>query len=230
MKPVFNNFTAPATDRRKFMLGLLFASSAGIAAWRQPRTHMDFLGQRKLDEILPHTIGRWNFVATSGLVVPPNDQLAQAIYSQMLTRIYSDGQNAPVMMLLAQSGSQTGFLQIHRPETCYTAGGYQIVTVEPHFIKFGSEIIPANSVEAAAGGQVEHVVYWTRIGKKMPLSWTQQKLAVAEQNLAGIIPDAILVRLSCIDPDADAARSKIDEFARAMLASIPPTSRSVFIA
>ena len=51
----------------------------------------------------------------------------------------------------------------------------------------------------------------------MPHSWREQKIDVAEQNLRGIVPDAILVRLSSVAPDGDAARHQIDEFVRAMI-------------
>lgn len=230
MKPMFESFTQPQTDRRKFLVGLLFCTAAGVAAWRQPRAHLDYLGSQKLDDLVPKSIGSWNFVTASGLVVPTEDSLEKRLYSQLLTRVYSDGQNPPVMLLLAQNGSQDGFLQIHRPETCYTAGGYQISAMAPHPIKLGSKVIMANSIDASAGGPIEHVVYWTRVGNKMPSSWKQQKLAVAEQNLKGIIPDAILVRISCVSDDGDLARSTIDSFIRSMIASIPPDRRSVFIA
>ena len=228
MKPEFDSFTEPQTDRRKFLLGVLFCTAAGVAAWRIPNKRLDYLGHQKLDDLVPKSIGRWNFVAASGLVVPPDDQLAKAIYSQLLTRVYSDGERS-VMLLIAQSGSQTGFLQIHRPEICYTAGGYQISAVTPHAIQFGSKAIPANSMDASAGGPTEHVIYWTRVGNRVPMNWTQQKLAVAEQNLEGIVPDAILVRVSMVSDDGDAARASIDEFVRAMLAAIPASRRSVLI-
>ena len=229
MKPMFESFTQPQTDRRKFLVGLLFCSAAGVAAWRQPRLHVDYLGNQKLEDLVPKSIGPWNFVTASGLVVPTEDELEKRLYSQLLTRVYSDGRNPPVMLLLAQNGSQDGFLQINRPETCYTAGGYQISAMAPHPIQIGSKLIMANSIDASAGGPTEHVIYWTRIGNKMPNSWKQQKLAVAEQNLKGIIPDAILVRISCVTDDGDLARSTIDSFIRDMIASIPPARRSVFI-
>lgn len=229
MKPVFDSFSGPVTDRRKFLLGLLFASAAGVAAWRKPHVHLDYLGREKLDTLVPKTIGPWNFVAASGLVVPPEDQLLKALYSQLLTRVYWDGQNPPVMLLMAQSGSQTGFLQIHRPETCYTAGGYQISAVEPHPIQLGTKVLPANRMDATAGGPMEHVIYWTRVGNKVPGSWKDQKLAVAEQNLKGIIPDAILVRVSTVTDDADAGVAAIDNFVRAMIGAIPADRRSVFV-
>jgi len=229
LKPVFDSFTEPQTDRRKFLLGLTFCSAAAVAAWRQPRRRLDYLGKHKLDEVVPETIGRWKFVTASGLVVPPEDELEKTLYSNMLTRVYSDGQSAPVMLLLAQNGSQTGFLQIHRPEICYTAGGYHISAVTPHPISFGSKIVPANRMDASAGGPTEHVVYWTRVGNRIPGNWTAQKLAVAEQNLQGTIPDAILVRVSTVSDDDSAAMASIDEFIRAMLGSIQPRMRSVLI-
>jgi EpsI family protein len=229
MKQAFDSFTEPQADRRKFLLGLLFCSAAGVAAWRQPRIKIDYLGTQKLEDLVPKTIGRWDFVTASGLVIPPEDDFEKTLYSQVLTRVYSDNRGTPIMLLLAQNGGQTGFLQIHRPEVCYTAGGYQISAVTPHPIRVGQTVVPANRMDASSGGPTEHVIYWTRVGNQVPASWRQQKLAVAEQNLKGLIPDAILVRISTINDDADAALANIDDFVRAMLQSIPPSRRSVFI-
>jgi len=231
MKPAFDSFTEPKTDRRKFLVGLLFCSAAGLAAWRRPRRHLDYLGSEKLEDLVPKTIGPWTFVSASGLVVPPDDKLSKALYSEVLTRVYSDGEDASIMLLLAQSGGQTGFLQVHRPEICYTAGGYHISSVTPHVIRAGQTFIPAMSIDAAAGGGApEHIVYWTRIGNRMPTNWREQKLAVAEQNLEGIIPDAILVRVSSVNTDGAAARATIDAFVRELLAAIPANRRAVFVA
>lgn len=228
MNPDLSGF-AERSDRRKFLVGVLFCSAAGLSAWRQPHIKIDYLGGRKLDTLISKSIGPWNFVTASGLVVPPDDQLAKATYAQTLMRVYSDGQNEPIMLLLAQSGSQTGFLQIHRPETCYTAGGYQITEPVPHPIRAGSKIIAANAMEASSGGHTEHIVYWTRIGNKLPGSWREQKVAVAELNLRGFVPDAILVRLSCVSNDGNAARAAIDSFVAALISSIPPSARPVLI-
>ena len=229
MKQAFDSFTQPRTDRRKFLLGLLFCSAAGVAAWRKPHIRIDYLGAQKLDDIIPKTIGSWNFVAASGLVIPPEDELEKELYSNLLTRVYSDGQSTPIMLLVAQNGGQTGFLQIHRPEFCYTAGGYKISAVTPHAINLGSRVLPASRMDATLGGPTEHVVYWTRIGNTVPTSWAQQKFVVAKQNLEGIIPDAILIRVSTVNDDAVAAMAAIDQFVRAMLQSIPAAKRSVFL-
>ena len=149
MKQAFDSFTEPQADRRKFLLGLLFCSAAGVAAWRQPRIKIDYLGTQKLEDLVPKTIGRWDFVTASGLVIPPEDDFEKTLYSQVLTRVYSDNRGTPIMLLLAQNGGQTGFLQIHRPEVCYTAGGYQISAVTPHPIRVGQTVVPANRMDAS---------------------------------------------------------------------------------
>lgn len=231
MRPDLDSFSEPKTSRRKFMLGLLFCSAAGLAAVRQPRKVLNFLDKQKLENLIPKSIGRWNFVAASGLVVPPEDQLVQATYSQLLTRVYSDNIGPPIMLLLAHSGSQTGFLQIHRPETCYTASGYSIAALKQHVIPVDNKSLVTNNMEAvSAGGQVEHVVYWTRVGDQVPENWRQQRMVVALDNIEGLIPDAMLARVSVISPDRASALKQLDEFVRAMIASVPPEMRRVFTA
>jgi len=229
MKPEVGDFAEPVMDRRKLLLGLLFCSAAGVAVWRTPRKHIDLLGRQKLDDLVPKNIASWKFVAASGLVIPPEDQLSRLLYSQLLTRVYSDGVNPPVMLLIAQSGSQTGVLQVHRPETCYTAGGFTITRLAPHRIPLGPAVLQANLMDATAEGTTEHVLYWTRVGDRVPASWREQKIAVAEQNLRGLVPDAILVRISTVTNDPSAASATLDAFARALIGSIPPERRSVFI-
>ena len=229
MKPIVGSFTEPQVDRRKVLVGLLFCSAAGLAAWRQPAKHVDYLGKQKLEDVVPKTLGPWNFVAASGLVVPPEDQLSQAIYSQLLTRVYSDG-NSQIMLLIAQSGSQTGVLQIHRPEICYAANGFRIAELSPRHIQLPGSLLTASSLGATADDRTEYITYWTRVGDRMPLSWKQQRWAVAEQNIRGVLPDAILIRVSMVSNDGQAATATIDSFIRDFIGAIPANRRAIFIA
>ena len=144
-------------DRRKIVLGLLFCSAAGVAAWRQPTTKLDFLGSTKLEDIVPNTIGRWKFVTSSGLVVPPEDELSDSLYSQLLTRVYWDGESPPVMLLIAQSAQQTGVLQVHRPEVCYPTGGYRLSPVTQHAVPVGSSALQTNSLVARRRSDGKHI-------------------------------------------------------------------------
>lgn len=221
--------TGKLLDRRKAMLGLAFGSAAALAAWRLPRERLDYLGPQKIENIVPKQIGSWKFAAASGLVVPPEDQLSNALYSQLLTRVYTDEKSAPIMLLVAQSAAQTGVLQIHRPEVCYPAGGYSLSPIVPHAINVGDRVLTTNVLTATSDVQNEHISYWTRVGSKLPLTWAQQRVAVAEQNLRGIIPDAILVRVSTRENDRSVAQQILDEFTKGLLAQMSKANRSVFI-
>jgi len=215
-------------DRRKFLLGGSFAAVAAVAAWRQPSERIDFLGKRKLDDIVPKKFGPWEFASNSGLVIPPEDQLSSLLYSQMLTRVYSSGDDS-IMLLIAQSAGQTGVLQVHRPEVCYPAGGYKLSAVVPMTIPLEQRPLVANTLTATADTRIEQILYWTRIGNHLPVSWAQQRMAVATDNLRGKIPDAVLLRISMIETNRERAFQVMSDFARQMLQAMPASARRVLV-
>ena len=133
------------------------------------------------------------------------------------------------MMLAAQSASQTGVLQIHRPEVCYPAGGFQLSPVVEHDIPVGPLTLRTNQLTATADGRSEQIVYWTRIGKHLPISWAEQRWAVAQDNMTGIIPDAVLVRISVSANDRGEALAVIGNFTKALISSLSPNARRVLI-
>jgi len=217
-------------SRRQVLTGLLMASAAAVAAVRKPNVRLNYLGNYKLEDVVPKRIGRWDFVTNSGLVIPPSDQLQLALYSQLLTRVYSDG-NTAIQLLIAYSASETGFLQVHRPEFCYTAAGYQLSDFALHKVQLqGTRQLTANTLTATRDSSTEKLLYWVRVGDHIPHSWAGQKLTFAEDNLHRLIPDAALIRISTVGLDDAQALTAIDEFTRQMIASVPGPLRRVFLA
>lgn len=222
--------TARWHTRRELLIGSLFLTAAGITAARMPDKPINYLGDNKLDAIVPKTIGRWNFVTESGLVVPTEDQTALTLYSQQLTRVYWDGRNPPIMLLIAAGTDQTGFLQVHRPEYCYSAAGYRLGQSERRPIAIGDgRRLVANKLLATRNGQSEWLLYWTRVGTQIPGSWAEQRLAIAVDNLKQIIPDAMLIRVSTIMLDGREAEAILGEFIQTMIGSIAPPLRRAFV-
>lgn len=216
-------------SRREFGLGLAFIAAAGTAALGRPTRNVDLLGKSKLKDVIPEQIGSWTFVSSSGLVLPPEDQLSRLLYSQLLTRVYSRPDGTSIMLLIAQSGTQTGILQIHRPEVCYSAGGSTLSGMTRHPLQLPWGKLPTIALVATAADRTEQIVYWTRIGHHLPLSWLQQREAVAIDNLHGIIPDAVLVRVSMIDNDTAGAVQIMDDFIRDMFTAVTPATRQFLI-
>ena len=219
-------------SRRKLMLGALFGGVASVTLARKPRKHLDYLGSAKLDNLIPKTIGQWEFATTSGLIVPPDDSLRSELYSQVVTRVYidkTDRQSPPIMLLIAQSPAQVGILQIHRPEFCYPAGGFELSPTVVRTIRSNERMFPVNQLTATAPGRIEQILYWTRVGDAMPASWAQQRMAIAVDNLKGLIPDAVLVRVSSIDADRELAYSRLARFAETMVRDLPSGARNILV-
>lgn len=207
-------------DRRRLLIGLVLAAGAGTALARKPDQPIDFLGKREVEDLIPKKIGAWQFQTNSGLVVPTEDTLSAALYSQLLTRVYANGTDSPIMLLVAQSAGQSGILQIHRPEFCYPAGGFELSEIVPANLPVGGRSIRVNQLTASMPGRNEQIIYWTRVGRQMPMSWTEQRIAVAMDNLKGYVPDAVLTRLSTIDSNREAAFERLARFAETMLAEM----------
>lgn len=187
---------APMLNRRYFLLGGGMAATALAAELREPSKTIDLLGKRNLEDLIPEQVGAWSFHSTSGLVVPPEDQLSEQLYAKLLTRTYTAPDRPPIMLLVAQGAKQTGVIQIHRPEVCYPVGGFRLSERSDVQVSAPGRSLTAAGFTATAESRVEHLIYWTRIGHVLPSTWLEQRWAVARANLNGFIPDAVLVRLS----------------------------------
>ena len=135
----------------------------------------------------------------------------------------------PLRLCRRRHGQRFGFLQVHRPEVCYPAGGYQLSPVVPQPVPVGQGSLITNSLTATADNRNEHILYWTRIGDHLPVSWSQQRVAVATDNLKGYIPDAVLVRISMVSQDRASAIATMADFTRRMLQSMAPAARRVLV-
>lgn len=218
-----------ALSRRDVIIGGALLGTAAVANALVPTEEMDLLGSAELENVIPKQIGGWEFFSKSGLVVPPEDELSDALYAQVLTRVYLADGRLPIMLLIAQSPAQDGVLQLHRPEVCYPFGGYTLSGSRLHEVELrGRSSIPTRVFTASGPSRIEQLLYWTRIGSELPLTWLQQRLAVAGANFRGQIPDGVLVRISAIAPDQSAVRD-LDAFAKALIGSVSGPTRNALI-
>ena len=217
-----------AMSRREMLAGATLLAAAGAAYAFTPRTVLRTLGNGKLDALVPHAFGGWAFQANSGLVLPPADQLRDRIYSELLTRGYRHSDGGMMMLLIAYAGSQDGTIQVHRPEVCYPASGFRLTDIEDRDVKLAPGVdVPSRYIVAETELRTEQMIYWTRLGHLFPRKWSAQKLAVIEENLKGIIPDGVLVRISTLG-EKD-ARTTLDGFASAMFGAVGAQMKSVLV-
>lgn len=200
----------PAPDRRQVLLGGALIAATATAAVLRPRRTIEVQNGRQLDAIVPLTIGDYRYASSSGLILPDVDQ-TKGIYDQVMTRIYVAGTAAPMMLLIAYGSAQDAGLAVHRPEACYPSSGYAIGDRADAALS-GVPGRTATVLTAARGDRVEQVYFWTRIGRRFPTSSMEEKWAVFSENLGGVLPDGVLVRLSVRSTDRLSAVAQMMTF------------------
>lgn len=214
--------------RRTMIAGGLLGAAGVIANSRRPDVPFVMLERGKLDPLFPKTVGSWEYQSDNGLVLPPEDELRDRLYSRVLTRYYASPSQLPVMFLVAYSSRQDGMLQVHRPETCYPAAGYELMHERLIPLDVGGGLtVPGHYLNARSISRHEQLIYWTRIGNDFPTRWWAQHWAVAKENLKGRVPDGVLVRVSTAAPDDETAMITLKRFLPAMLEQLSPVARRV---
>lgn len=140
--------------------------------------------------------------------------MSDAAYSQVLAQAYSDGLGPAVIVLIAYGPMQTHALQLHRPEACYPASGFEIVKQGHSALLLDRRTLPVNWLEARRGTRVDRLLYWTRIGESFTSDIWEQRATLLKHALEGKVTDGILIRLSLEALASDSADRRLVQFAR----------------
>ena len=217
-------------SRRNLLIGGILLSASGIAFARQPEIAASPVEGKVFQSLVPKRFGIWQSTDSGDVLLPPPDTLRDRLYDNLVTRSYTaPGQNT-VMLLLAYNNAQDGVLQVHRPEVCYPVGGFQLSETREIPFRDGTRVIPANFFTAVGPDRVEQVAYYTRLGQDYPRTWAEQRLAVMRANLAGDIPDGMLMRVSLLGRNAASAQAELEQFASSFMAAAPPKLRKLLVA
>lgn len=216
---------SPATfdiSRRNMLLGVVLGGASAVAFARQPAIANPKIPEKRFEEWVPKSFGAWDEVSQSGVVLPPPDALSDRLYDNLVTRVFVAPALPPVMLLLAYNNAQDGVLQVHRPEFCYPVGGFELTPTRDIMIEASGSSVPANFFTASAPNRVEQVAYFTRLGSAYPRKWSEQRIAVMRANLAGEIPDGIMMRVSALGDDPREAQGLLTRFARQFIENSNP--------
>lgn len=218
----------PTISRRGFVMGAAMLATSGIAYARQPTVHNPVVKAETFEKWVPNAFGRWSMVASSGVVLPSPDALSDRLYDNLVTRVYDSPESA-VMLLIAYNNRQDGMLQVHRPEICYPVGGFKLTETERISVPALGRRVPANVFTANGPDRTEQVVYFTRLGNAYPRSWAEQRIAVVEENLAGRVPDGIMLRASLLGTDRRSAIDILGGFINDLAASAAPSLQRLLV-
>lgn len=219
-------------DRRDFIFLGGCAAALGAAAWLRPRDQIDLVGTRSIEDMLPRSFGAWRSSLSSDILIPKTEgSLADRLYSTIVARSYSRSpQEPPVMLLVAHGGLQSDLLQLHRPESCYPAVGFNIADRQEIDLPLTrGASLPAVALSAEAGNTAEDIVYWTRLGEYLPRSASEQRRDRLAAAMEGYVGDGVLVRASVRRDEGPRQYPLVSTFVRDLVEAIPATARGAFV-
>lgn len=201
---------------------LALAAVAGAHAWRPTAYLADVEGKLDLEAVFAPAFGDWRIDDRMPvqLVSPDQQAMLSRIYSQTLNRTYVNSDGDRIMLSVAYGGDQSDATRAHRPEVCYPAQGFQVLSQATGQAELGNLPLPVRRLVAQQGARIEPITYWLVVGDRVAVSSTQQKLQQLYYSTRGVIPDGMLVRVSSIDRDSAHAfgvqQKFIADLARAM--------------
>lgn len=213
---------------KHLVIGLCMFAAAGMALALKPTANMTDGGPKiDLETLIPKQVGNWKIDETIVMLVSPDQQKAlEEVYSQTLSRTYVNSAGKRIMLSIAYGGTHGEGMQLHRPENCYPAQGFQVVKDTQTAIlptQYGE--LSIKRLVAAQGPRNEPITYWTVVGDQHTQFGWRMKLAQMRYTLTGFIPDGMLVRVSSIGGDEKGAYEIQTDFIRALLASMNDTER-----
>src|SRR5574343_273715 len=206
---------------RQILLLVFMLAAAGMAIALKPALPTsDQFQAVDLQKAIPPAFSTWSTITRTNvaLVNPQQQELLDSIYSQTLDRSYLDSKSGQVVMLsIAYGGIQSKQSQVHRPEICYPAQGFQISQSKKSQIETSLGQIPVRRLLAVQSHRSEPVTYWIRVGDSLAEGWLGQKIAVVKQGMSGQFADGLLFRTSTIDDDTNSSYEIQDRFIRDLL-------------
>lgn len=212
-------------DRRTAFLGAGLAALGVGYHLRTPTFAAEPIDGETFSDAIPDKIGGWKSRKSADLVLPAEDEAQDALYQNLETRIYEGAGLPAVMFLLGFSSIQQNNIQIHRPEVCYPANGYPILSAKSIKIDYGQTRIGARELVAKRGELNERIIYWVRVGDDFPTGWLEQRFSMARSNLLGQVPDGLLLRVSMIETPSVESSGALRDFISALLAETPESFR-----
>lgn len=214
---------------QSLVLGALMVLSALSAKVLTPTLMLSSMhAPLVLERVIPSSFGDWrqDIDSGAGVINPETAAALRKIYSQTLSRTYVNSKGQRIMLSIAYGGDQRDAVQLHYPEVCYPAQGFQLLASTLGTLETTLGIIPVKRLETNFGRtRNEPITYWTTVGDIAVTGGIEKKLAEMHYGLRGEIPDGLLFRISSIGTDTNTEYAMHADFARQMLTTVAPEWR-----
>jgi EpsI family protein len=211
---------------------LMVVVSVGANAVRHSLETQAVPSSPALEQLIPESMARWRRIDGSftKIVDPVLEGAVSSIYAATLNRVYRRDDGKQIMLSIAFSPRQNAASQVHRPEVCYAAQGFEVRGItKTHIALSHGGPLPTMRMVAVGPQRNEPVTYWLRIGESVVRGNVEQGLARVSYGLKGQVPDGLVFRVSSVDLDNAHAFGLHEDFVGALLESLPRGTRKTLI-
>lgn len=201
---------------RALWILLAMCTTALLTRWIVPSIRLADQGEKvSLESMIPRQIGNWHLDErqSAAIVIPQEGGLVSRIYQQVLARNYIHVPSGRTVMLsIAYGENQSHSHDLHVPDVCYPAGGYQIEKSSRGELSTRQGAIPVKRLVTQLNQRREPLTYWAIVGDQVATSALDTKLTALAYGLRRMIPDGIIFRVSTVGLPDDAAFTTQQEF------------------
>lgn len=157
---------------------LLGQLPAVVPGWQVDSSQADMIEPVVLEPAFAEAVAMYDFIAAREYVAPAGTRI-------MLNAVY--------MKKITEES------RFHWPEFCYATQGFRVeksgnIAIDARLGVVGTCFI------ATREDRREVVVYWTRVGRSVPVGSMQMRMAIFRDSLRAVFPDGVLLRGSTILP------------------------------
>ena len=222
--------------RLQHWLVVMFMVACTLFAWwlTPQETWFGHLGEPQFEQIIPKNFAGWTQVSdqSSKVIVNPQQQEAlDDLYTQIVSRTYlQQGTGRLLMLSLAYGDNQKFSKLLHRPESCYSSQGFNILSLHAEQMHVYGRAIEVNRMTAQVSNRQEQVSYFIRIGDRV-MSGPPSNLNLARMHmgLKGFIADGLLFRISEISNDDKSSHQLQDQFINDLFTVLSPAQQAMLI-
>lgn len=177
-----------------------------------------------LESAIPKRIGQWEFDPNGAVVLadPQTERVASQIYTQLIARTYLNANTGDrIMLSIAYGDEQHDTRQIHLPEVCYPAQGFQIALQAEEILQTDKGTIEVRRLVAATSERIEPITYWITVGNKVVMGDFATKIEQIRHRYRGDVPDGVIFRVSSISRDPERAFQLQSMFVQEFVRFVP---------
>jgi EpsI family protein len=180
-----------------------------------------------LETMIPKKFGEWQETQqlSAHIINPQQKENLERIYSQTLTRTYVNVEGDSIMMSIAYGENQSDAKQLHYPEVCYPAQGFQVISSQIDTVKTDFGDIRVKRLLTVMANRSEPLTYWTTVGTKVVVGSKETKFEQLRYGFRGEVPDGFLFRVSTITQDMNRGFTLQQKFIQMLMAALTASNR-----